>query len=114
MKSNVANPPTPKAAPKASSQYYTVKKGDTFYIISKKYGITLNQIKVLNPKVTNFNRLSVGQRIRVAANIHTVKSGETAWVIAKKYGMTSSELANLNPQDSNLATLTVGQKLYVR
>jgi uncharacterized YkwD family protein len=107
--------PKPQPSPSPSySQYYTVKSGDTLWLIAKKNWITLTQIKILNPKMTNYNRLYVGQKVRVRANLYYVKSGDTAWEISQRYGMALWELRGLNPQDTNIATLYIGQKLYVR
>ena len=52
---------------------YKVVKGDTLSGIAKKYGITLAQIKKLNPQITNFNLIRVGQLV----NISTAKEGTT-------------------------------------
>lgn len=40
----------------AHAEYY-VKKGDTFYKIAQKYGMSLNDLKSLNPHITNFNNI---------------------------------------------------------
>ena len=125
IKSNVTSSPSPNSnsnsnsssnhsSSKGSSQHYTVKSGDTLWSIAKSHWINLNQIRVLNPNLKNYNVLTVGQKVRIAANVHTVKSGETAWNIANKYGMKTIELQDLNPQDYDISTLYVGQKLYVR
>ena len=111
-----ANPqPSPQPAPSPSySQYYTVKSGDTLWKIAKQNWLTLTQIKILNPKMSNYNTLYVGQKVRVKANIYYVKSGDTAWTISQRYGMALWEISGLNPQDKTISTLYVGQKLYVR
>ncbi len=44
---------------------YTVKAGDTLWGISKKYGMTLNQIIALNPQIKNPNLIYVGQKVYV-------------------------------------------------
>lgn len=43
--------------------YHTVQKGDTLYSITRKYSMSLNDVKKLNPGLTA--NLSLGQRIRV-------------------------------------------------
>ena len=47
------------------NQYYTVVKGDTMSKIAKKYNTTLTELKKLNPQITNVNKISVGQKVRV-------------------------------------------------
>ena len=49
---------------KKTPNYYRVRRGDTMSSISKKFGISLNQLKRLNKNV-NPNRLSIGQKLRV-------------------------------------------------
>ena len=48
-----------------SKQYYTVKKGDTMYKISKMYNISLRELSILNPNIPNINRIVPGQEVRV-------------------------------------------------
>ncbi len=47
-----------------SKKYYTVRKGDTFSKIARRYGKTQTQLKRLNPGI-NINRLKIGQKIRI-------------------------------------------------
>jgi LysM repeat protein len=65
--------PTPKPAPdkkevqpaKAKPVYHVVEKGDTFYSISRRYGITLKRLKELN----KFNEKTIihpGQKVIVS------------------------------------------------
>ena len=42
---------------------YTVKKGDTLYSISKKYKVSVDEIKK-NNKLIN-NQLSIGQKLKI-------------------------------------------------
>ena len=52
------------AAPATSSRTHTVAAGDTFYKISRKYGVSVNTLISANPSV-NHNALRIGQKIRV-------------------------------------------------
>jgi membrane-bound lytic murein transglycosylase D len=55
--------PAPKPTPTAKTQVYTVRKGDTLNLISRKYGVTIAELKKWNPKLTD--RLQVGQKITI-------------------------------------------------
>lgn len=46
-------------------KYHWVKRGETLYLIARKYGTTVERIMELNPQLKNPNRLSVGQAVRV-------------------------------------------------
>lgn len=57
------------AAPKppvSKPKYYTVKSGDTLSEIADKYKTTTAKLDALNPAVKNINKISIGQKIRVA------------------------------------------------
>lgn len=49
----------------ATPEYYTVKKGDTFSGIAKKYKVTQKKLKELNPQIKDINKIYVGQKIRI-------------------------------------------------
>jgi hypothetical protein len=46
------------------ARYYTVVAGDTFTVISKKTGVSVQRIELLNPNVSS-SALFIGQKIRV-------------------------------------------------
>lgn len=92
---------------------YIVKKGDTLYSISKKYNISINQLKTLN-NLSN-NTISIGQQLLIPTtnteNTYTVQSGDTLYSIAKKFNTTVNELKELNNLSSNL--ISINQKLKI-
>lgn len=76
---------------------HTVKKGDTLLSISKKYSLSINELKELN----NFRsaKLKTGQKIfvkKVGPKTYTVKKGDTLYQIAKKYDMEPDEIKGIN------------------
>jgi peptidoglycan endopeptidase LytE len=48
-----------------AADYYTVISGDTLSRIAARNGITVSQIRSLNPQITNPNAIRVGQQIRL-------------------------------------------------
>lgn len=50
--------------PTVAKSYYTVRSGDTFGKIAQRHGMSISQLRRLNPGI-NIDRLSVGQKIRV-------------------------------------------------
>ena len=46
-----------------NSKYYTVKKGDTLYSISKKHNMSLNDLKNLNKLKSN--DIKIGQKLKI-------------------------------------------------
>jgi peptidoglycan endopeptidase LytE len=49
----------------SGSSTYTVQRGDTLRIIANRFGTTVDALLALNPKITNPNRIYVGQVIAV-------------------------------------------------
>ena len=97
------------------SNTYTVKSGDSLWLIAGRYGTTVSELKRLN-NLTSDN-LSVGQVLKVpssetnSSNIYTVKSGDSLWNIAQRYNTTVNALKSLNGLTSN--NLSIGQKLRI-
>jgi len=55
----------PKAAVSSEKQYHTVQKGDTLYQISKKYGISVEDLRRLN-NLSGNQPLRTGQKLLVS------------------------------------------------
>lgn len=106
---------------------HTVRSKETLYSISKKYSITVFQLKKWN-RLQN-SSIAVGQVLLVTdpflrakldkatkrelqAEIHIVKSAETLFSISKIYGVSVSELKTLN--NLKKSALKVGQEIVIR
>lgn len=96
----------------AGSNYYTVKSGDSLWSISKKFGISVNDLK--NANNLSSNLLSVGQNLIIpglneqpSGGEYVVKKGDSLWKIANKYNTSVDNLKSIN----NLTTdaLSIGQ-----
>ena len=88
-----------------------VQKGDSLWLISQKYNITvpdlieINQLKDLN--------LKVGDSLLVPKqNLYQVQKGDTLWSIAKKNNISVEQLKQLNDLQDNL--LIIGQVLKTK
>jgi LysM repeat protein len=58
-------PPSPQVSTTANKrQYWTVRAGDTFGVISTKTGVPVARIERLNPKVTSTS-LFIGEKVRL-------------------------------------------------
>ncbi|MFE4896558.1 N-acetylmuramoyl-L-alanine amidase [Peribacillus butanolivorans] len=98
-----------------TSTSYTVVKGDTFYSIAKRYGITVDNLKLLNP-IVNPDSLQIGQKLVLScstATYHIVVKGDTVSALAVKYESTIIQVKDWNKLDSSYK-LMVGQKLRVK
>ncbi|MCI5082905.1 MAG: LysM peptidoglycan-binding domain-containing protein [Saprospiraceae bacterium] len=123
----------PSIDPTPQVKYHTVKKGETLYRISKKYGITVGQIKDWNNLSSNTiyrnDKLLVSGPVLTAREpapydftekgapkwettngTHTVKRGETLAYLAMMYGYTETRFREINNLPAT-AVIKVGQVL---
>lgn len=115
---------------------YKVEKGDTLYSISKKYQLTVAELRAAN-NLSESDVLKAGQKLIIPdadistavalssdnsttkANVtaktveYTIVKGDTLYGIAKKNGMTVADLLSINNLDSS-AVIKVGQKIKIR
>ena len=97
---------------------HVVENGDTFYSISRKYGISITKLKKLNANI-DFSNLKVNQKINtnntvavLAPNEYVVENGNTLYAISQMFSISVDDLKRLN----NLKTtvISVGQKLIIK
>ncbi len=98
------------------SNYYTVKSGDSLWSISKKFGVSVSELKEANNLSSNL--LSIGQNLIIPGKVpekesdeYVVQKGDTLYSIARKFNTTVDNLKSLN----NITTdsLAIGQILKI-
>lgn len=55
------------------AETYTVKSGDVLWKIAKDHGLTLDEVKTLNPWIKNLNMIYAGQKLVVKMNAETAE-----------------------------------------
>lgn len=106
----VTRTPSVRYLARASLKTVTVRRGDTLYSLSKRYGVQVRDLAQVN-RIRPPYALSVGQKIQLPSQAsHTVKKGETTYAIAQQYQVRLSDLIKLNRIRSPYA-LSIGQKL---
>lgn len=116
---------------------YTVQRGDTYWIISQKYGVSLNALLSAN-NATNNTLLNIGDKVKIPSSSDTgssgnsnsgssgsssgtpyvtydtyiVQSGDTFWNIAIKHGIPYAELLKANSL-SESSKIYAGMKLTI-
>ncbi len=101
---------------------YIVKSGDNLYSISKKYNVSIDELKEINNIINN--NLSIGQKLFIPSNMkqeneqqndstntYIVKSGDSLYAIAKRFNTSVDEIKKLNNLTSN--NLSINQKLFI-
>lgn len=78
---------------------YKIKKGDTFYLLGKRFNSSVESISNKNPKMTPTN-LIIGSKVKVpvgpGVKLHRVKKGETLGNISWKYDSTVEFISEKN------------------
>ena len=99
---------------------YVVQKGDSLYSISRRYGISVSDLKNANNLTSNI--LTIGQVLVVPddnmnnsdemiSNIYVVQRGDSLFSIARKYGVSINDIRMINNLNSDV--LSIGQTLII-
>jgi peptidoglycan DL-endopeptidase LytE len=99
--------------PYEDTSFHIVRKGDTLHAISRKYSISVYDLKEING--LDSSKLRLGQKLSVKRAVpedYTVKNGDTIWNIAKRFDLDPQELLDLNGLDTD--SVTPGQKLFLK
>ncbi len=113
--------------------YYIVAKGDTLRTIAKRFGLTLQKLRELNPnlkeiihpgdlivlpkdltekiKISREENLFIPPKYLLYSTIYKVKKGDSLWKIAKKFKTDVGVLRTLNDITGN--NIRVGQVIFV-
>lgn len=99
--------------------YYTVAKGDSLWMIAKKFGLSLENLIKANPQIKDPNKIYEGDRVVIPLGedegrpYYVVQSGDTMWAIAKKFDVSLNDLILANPQVSDADAILPGQKILL-
>ena len=114
--------PAPAPGPCPGGFLYTIRSGDTFFSLARRFGITLQALLSANPGVDP-NRLQVGQQICIPApapsplpclggTIYTIQAGDTFFSLARRFNVSLDALLAANPGvDPN--RLQIGQQVCI-
>lgn len=135
----------PKAAPRGlartnngNPETHVVRRGENFWLIARKYGVSTRRLMRLNPNVSP-KRIQIGMKVRLPAakpkrpaaaekakdikavekkddirpSRHLVEPGENVWIIARRYGVSTQSLLAWN-RLSDSARIFPGNRLIIR
>ena len=125
--------PTPAVEPAPTPAEVAIKPGDSLRKLAQQYNVPEQTIMDLNPTVTKWGAIQVGQKILVPATPAAVTSPETASAtsvapgtvevvvgpgdsinrFAQRYGTTPERIRELNPQITNWSSIRTGQKVLL-
>lgn len=105
----------PSTGPETGTTQYTVRAGDSLWLIAQRYGTTVDAIKRLNGLTSD--RLDIGQVLKIPASNalsyieYTVRSGDTLWLLARRYQTTVDAIKRMSGITSD--QLSIGQVLRI-
>jgi len=95
------------AVVKEETSLYTVKPKETLFGISKKFGITIEELKAVNPELKDGVKIGMKliipepskTQLKDSINyvLHSVVLDDTIYNLTKKYEVSKEDLLNLNP-----------------
>lgn len=93
---------------------HVVRRGDSIYSISRRYGVPAQKI-IDDNAIENTQQLVVGQAIVVVTDTvsHTVSAGQSLFTIARSYGTTITSILRANPGITDPWRIDVGQTIRV-
>ena len=103
------------SAPDSGTIEYTVQPGDTLWLLSRRFGTTVDAIKALNNLTSDM--LYIGQNLLIPADgatpsfSYTVQPGDTLWLLSRRFNTTVDAIKALNGLTSDL--LSIGQVLQI-
>lgn len=109
----VQNVPIPK--PETGTVQYIVQPGDTLWSLARRYGTSVDAIKIANGLTSDL--LQIGQILNIPVSQtesyleYTVQPGDSLWGIARKYNTTVSAIQELNHLTGTL--IKIGQILRI-
>lgn len=98
------------AAQSAAAATHTAVKGDTYWLIAQRYGVSLSDLLKAN-NADESTVLNIGDKV-IVPTVHTVKKGDTYWLIAQQYGVGLSDLLKANGANEG-TVLNIGDKVIV-
>jgi LysM repeat protein len=98
---------------------YVIQRGDTLSGIAARYGVTLAELRHVNPQVRDPDLIYAGDTLNLPAHARSgagdyiVKSGDTLSEIARAHGVSLAALEEANAQILNPDVIYPGEVVHV-
>jgi membrane-bound lytic murein transglycosylase D len=98
--------------PSYTTSVHKVKRGENLYLIGRRYGLSVRELKKLNS--LRSSKIRVGQKLKVKSTSisrYKVRRGDNLTKIASRFGIAISDIKNHNNLRSS--KIRVGQRLII-
>jgi peptidoglycan endopeptidase LytF len=119
---NICIPAAPPPGPDCGDGFsYTIRSGDTFNSLARRFNVSVASIQAANPGVDP-RSLRVGQIICIPPRpsiecpdgfIYVIQAGDNLFMLANRFRIPLQELLDANPQLEDPARLTVGENICI-
>ncbi len=97
---------------------YVVQSGDTLWSISRRFGVSVQDIKTANNLTSDI--LTIGANLIIPTGtvsnnniiVYTVQMGDSLWALAREYDTTVDDIKQLNNLTSDV--LSIGQEIQIK
>jgi LysM repeat protein len=112
------------AQTKSNNMKHTVEAGQTLYFISKKYNLSISDLRLANPAILDDLIIKPEQSLLIPKQnipvkiddsdykVHIVKTKETLFSISQQYGLKVADLIAMNNLDN--PNINIGQELKIQ
>lgn len=125
----------PAPAVNKNASHYTMRRGDTLWSVSRRFGVSISQLRSWN-NIENASAVRAGTRLNLKAQAttvakpaaqvaqqqegnqnwiyHTVKKGESLWSIANRFGVPIQDIMEWNDLNPEGLVLYPGNALRIK
>jgi len=87
--------------PTGKAYSYATEKGESLNDVAKRFGLTVDQLKSMNPSVSDGFKGGTKVNVKIKA-IHTVGPGDVLRVVAEKYKVSKKSIMNANHKSEDV------------
>ncbi|KJS23355.1 MAG: hypothetical protein VR72_01605 [Clostridiaceae bacterium BRH_c20a] len=99
---------------------YTVRPGDSMFLIARRFNISLPSLIAANPQIMNPALIYPGQNLCIPVSqpcpggfVYIVQPGDSLYFIAIRFGTTIEAILRINPQITNPNLIYAGQPICI-
>ena len=87
--------------PSGKAYSYAAEKGESLNGVAKRFGLTVDQLKSMNPSISDGFKAGAKVNVKIKA-IHTVGPGDVLRVVAEKYKVSKKSIMDANHKSEDV------------